>query len=105
MLRSNDLFSTFPRCVRSVTAKEVGVLMEKVEKCFRAAALATGCTYKLTLDGPPYNELRNNLPLAVRFPFVSILFFISIFIFSTSTPLKRRRFPPFLPIYTTRPSN
>lgn len=33
---------------RSVTRDQLKELKEKVEKCFKAAALATGCTYKIT---------------------------------------------------------
>lgn len=33
---------------RSVTRDQLKELKEKVENCFKAAALATGCTYKIT---------------------------------------------------------
>lgn len=34
--------------VRAVTSDELAEFKPRVENCFRAAALATGCTYKLT---------------------------------------------------------
>lgn len=42
-------------------------LVQKVKNIFQAAALATGCSVKLTFDEEPYSDLRNNAVLAVLF--------------------------------------
>lgn len=42
-------------------------LVQKVKNIFQAAALATGCSLKLTFDEEPYSELRNNGVLARLF--------------------------------------
>jgi metal-dependent amidase/aminoacylase/carboxypeptidase family protein len=38
-----------------------------VKNIFQAAALATGCSVKLTFDEEPYSDLRNNAVLAALF--------------------------------------
>jgi metal-dependent amidase/aminoacylase/carboxypeptidase family protein len=42
-------------------------LVQKVKNIFQAAALATGCSVKLTFDEEPYSEMRNNQVLAGLF--------------------------------------
>ncbi len=42
-------------------------LLQKVKNIFQAAALATGCSLKLTFDESPYSDLRNNAVLARLF--------------------------------------
>jgi amidohydrolase len=42
-------------------------LVQKVKNIFQAAALATGCSVKLSFDEDPYSDLRNNLVLAGLF--------------------------------------
>jgi amidohydrolase len=42
-------------------------LVQKVKNIFQAAALATGCSVKLSFDEDPYSDLRNNLVLASLF--------------------------------------
>ena len=42
-------------------------LVQKVKNIFQAAALATGCSVKLTFDEEPYSDLRNNAILAALF--------------------------------------
>jgi metal-dependent amidase/aminoacylase/carboxypeptidase family protein len=42
-------------------------LVQKVKNIFQAAALATGCSVKLSFDEEPYSDLRNNLVLASLF--------------------------------------
>ena len=42
-------------------------LVQKVKNIFQAAALATGCSVKLTFDEDPYTDLRNNGVLAGLF--------------------------------------
>jgi amidohydrolase len=42
-------------------------LVQKVKNIFQAAALATGCSVKLTFDEEPYSDLRNNAVLAALF--------------------------------------
>src|SRR5919204_529520 len=42
-------------------------LVQRVKNIFQAAALATGCSVKLTYEGEPYTDLRNNGVLARLF--------------------------------------
>jgi amidohydrolase len=42
-------------------------LVQKVKNIFQGAALATGCSVKLTFDEEPYTDLRNNAVLARLF--------------------------------------
>jgi amidohydrolase len=42
-------------------------LVQKVKNIFQAAALATGCSVKLSFDDEPYSDLRNNMVLAGLF--------------------------------------
>jgi amidohydrolase len=53
-----------------VRARDEGYMQElvqKVKNIFQAAALATGCSVKLTFDEDPYTDLRNNSVLARLF--------------------------------------
>ncbi|CDZ97261.1 Peptidase M20, dimerisation domain [Phaffia rhodozyma] len=54
-------------CARTQSAKELDTLMAKLIDCFKAAALSTGCSYEIKMDGPAYSELRCNLPLSQAF--------------------------------------
>ncbi|HYM49101.1 MAG TPA: M20 family metallopeptidase [Candidatus Limnocylindrales bacterium] len=42
-------------------------LVQKVKNIFQGAALATGCSVKLSLEGDPYEDMRNNGVLAHLF--------------------------------------
>src|SRR5438270_9820243 len=42
-------------------------LVQKVKNIFQAAALATGCSVKLSFEEEPYTDLRNNMVLAALF--------------------------------------
>ena len=42
-------------------------LVQKVKNIFQAAALATGCSVKLSFEEEPYTDLRNNMVLAGLF--------------------------------------
>ena len=42
-------------------------LVQKVKNIFQAAALATGCSVKLSFEEEPYTDLRNNMVLARLF--------------------------------------
>ncbi|KAF8515825.1 amidohydrolase [Hysterangium stoloniferum] len=52
--------------VRAPIDDEVDGLSKRIMACFEAAALATGCTFKIT-PNLPYKELSNNLPLTREF--------------------------------------
>jgi amidohydrolase len=43
--------------VRARTLAELGGIRAKVERCFEAGAIATGCTMEITDIGPPYSEM------------------------------------------------
>lgn len=54
--------------VRALTSQKAKTLAERVAKCMKAGAQATGCTIKLS--SPPthdYAELQNNEPLAMTY--------------------------------------
>ncbi len=53
--------------VRAREAAYMLELVQKVKNIFQAAALATGCSVKLTFDEDPYTDLRNNGVLAGLF--------------------------------------
>ena len=46
--------------VRAATLERLDELRAKVERCFAAAALATGCTYEIRPAGHTYTEMVNN---------------------------------------------
>lgn len=50
--------------VRSATDTRLNVLVEQVTKCFEAAALATGCTFKIKPTGHRYKDLQSDKVLA-----------------------------------------
>jgi amidohydrolase len=50
--------------VRSATDKRLDELFPKVEACFAAAALATGCTYKIRESGHRYKDLLTDRVIA-----------------------------------------
>ena len=53
--------------VRARDAEYMQELVQKVKNIFQAAALATGCSVKLTFEEDPYTDLRNNGVLARLF--------------------------------------
>jgi len=53
--------------VRAREAAYMQELVQKVKNIFQAAALATGCSLKLSFDEEPYTDLRNNAVLATLF--------------------------------------
>jgi metal-dependent amidase/aminoacylase/carboxypeptidase family protein len=46
--------------VRTETLKELADLRRRVEQCFQAGALATGCQLYITLESPPYSEFDSD---------------------------------------------
>jgi amidohydrolase len=50
--------------VRSLTDERLEELSEKVQACFDAAALATGCTVEVTSIGCAYKDIRNDRAMA-----------------------------------------
>ena len=50
--------------VRSATDERLDELFPKVEACFAAAALATGCTYEIRESGHRYKDLRTDSVIA-----------------------------------------
>jgi len=53
--------------VRARNLEELAELEPKVEACFRAGALATGCGMELHPVGPTYSEMREDVELAARY--------------------------------------
>ncbi len=53
--------------VRARDRATMAELLQKVKNIFQAAALATGCSVRLTMDEEPYTDLRNNGVLARLF--------------------------------------
>ncbi|GMQ98880.1 MAG: M20 family metallopeptidase [Acidimicrobiia bacterium] len=49
--------------VRSATEERLDELYPKVEACFKAAAIATGCTYEVRESGNRYQDMRSDLVL------------------------------------------
>lgn len=47
--------------IREATLEKLAELHPRVERCFEAGALATGCTYELEPKSPPYSEMRDDL--------------------------------------------
>lgn len=50
--------------VRSATLEELTVLRGRVERCFEAGALATGCDMEITSPSRPYSQFRTDTGLA-----------------------------------------
>jgi metal-dependent amidase/aminoacylase/carboxypeptidase family protein len=46
--------------VRARTLAELAELQPRVERCFEAGALATGCTHEVTAGSPPYSEFDHD---------------------------------------------
>lgn len=46
--------------VRTETLKELDELRPRVERCFQAGALATGCELDIVLESPPYSEFDSD---------------------------------------------
>src|SRR5207245_5377409 len=53
--------------VRAREREYMEELVQKVKNIFQAAALATGCSVKLSIEGEPYEDMRNNGVLAGLF--------------------------------------
>jgi amidohydrolase len=53
--------------VRAGTLEELAVLQPRVERCFQAGALATGCELEIEPESPPYSEFRNDPQLLARY--------------------------------------
>jgi metal-dependent amidase/aminoacylase/carboxypeptidase family protein len=53
--------------VRAKDFEDLGPLKARVEACFRAGALASGCTVELAWGEADYREIRMNEPLATAF--------------------------------------
>jgi len=53
--------------VRAMDATELAPLKERVQACFEAGALATGCRLELNWSGVDYLDLKTNWPLAEAF--------------------------------------
>jgi amidohydrolase len=53
--------------VRADTLAELEDVFVRVQKCFEAGALATGCEWELTETSPRYSEFRNDAELADLF--------------------------------------
>ncbi len=49
--------------IRERTLERLAELQPKVERCFEAGALATGCDYKIEPQSPHYSEMRDDLDL------------------------------------------
>lgn len=49
--------------VRSDSIEALGALTARVQRCFEAGALATGCEVRIDASGPDYAELRPDAPL------------------------------------------
>lgn len=46
--------------IRAKTLEELAELRPRVERCFEAGALATGCELDIELEGPPYSEFDSD---------------------------------------------
>jgi amidohydrolase len=49
--------------VRAATLKDLEGLRARVERCFQAGALATGCQLSISLESPPYSEFDSDTNL------------------------------------------
>src|ERR1700755_1401785 len=50
--------------VRAADANDLAPLKQRVQACFEAGALATGCTYDAHWGGTDYLDLKTNWPMA-----------------------------------------
>ncbi|HEX7166184.1 MAG TPA: hypothetical protein VF230_04300, partial [Acidimicrobiales bacterium] len=46
--------------IREETLEKLAELQPRVERCFEAGALATGCDYRMEAKSPPYSEMRDD---------------------------------------------
>ncbi|NUP79612.1 MAG: amidohydrolase [Nonomuraea sp.] len=53
--------------IRAAEAGDLAGLRERVESCFRGAAVATGCELRLTRPEPDYLDFRDDVALAARY--------------------------------------
>jgi amidohydrolase len=53
--------------VRSRTLAELAKLHPRVERCFEAGALATGCSYEVTAGSPPYSEFDHDAAMCAAY--------------------------------------
>lgn len=53
--------------MRATTTPEMLTVREKVERCFQAGALATGCEVELHDSSPPYSEFRTDFGLLEKY--------------------------------------
>jgi amidohydrolase len=49
--------------IREETLELLDKLQPRVERCFEAGAVATGCEYEVVPQSPPYSEMRDDLEL------------------------------------------
>ena len=49
--------------IREETLDQLALLQPRVERCFEAGAIATGCTYEVEPKSPPYSEMRDDREL------------------------------------------
>lgn len=49
--------------IRDETLEKLAELQPRVERCFEAGAIATGCTYEIEAKAPAYSEMRDDLEL------------------------------------------
>lgn len=49
--------------IRERTLELLAELQPRVERCFEAGALATGCEYRIEAQSPPYSEMRDDVEL------------------------------------------
>jgi amidohydrolase len=53
--------------VRGTTMAQMRDVEARVQKCFEAGAVATGCTVTVTSDGQPYADFRNDLQILAAY--------------------------------------
>ncbi|SEM03533.1 M20 family metallopeptidase [Streptacidiphilus jiangxiensis] len=53
--------------VRASSLEELDRIQGRVEACFRAGALASGCALEIEPESPPYSEFRNDAELVARY--------------------------------------
>jgi len=49
--------------IREETLEKLAALQPRVERCFEAGAIATGCAYEIEPKSPPYSEMRDDIEL------------------------------------------
>ena len=53
--------------VRAATLKDLAELQARVERCFEAGALATGCQLTITPESPPYSEFDSDTAMETAY--------------------------------------